>query len=74
MSYAERWHGALRDWPGRLELAWALRDPVATEAVLDAVLELRPHAPVTRLTELGHYPQLEQPETIAPIVARMAAA
>jgi pimeloyl-ACP methyl ester carboxylesterase len=73
VTYAERWHGALRDWPGRLELAWAMRDPVATEAVLDAVLELRPHAPVERLTELGHYPQLEEPETIAEIVTRMAA-
>jgi pimeloyl-ACP methyl ester carboxylesterase len=72
VSYAERWHGALRDWPGRLELAWALRDPVATEAVLDAVLELRPHAPVTRLTELGHYPQLEKPEAIAKIIERVA--
>jgi pimeloyl-ACP methyl ester carboxylesterase len=72
VSYAERWHGALRDWPGRLELAWALRDPVATEAVLDAVIDLRPHAPVTRLTELGHYPQLEQPEAIARVIERMA--
>jgi pimeloyl-ACP methyl ester carboxylesterase len=72
VSYAERWHGALRDWPGRLELAWALRDPVATEAVLDAVIDLRPHAPVTRLKELGHYPQLEEPKAIAKIIERMA--
>jgi pimeloyl-ACP methyl ester carboxylesterase len=73
LTHAERWHGALRDWPGRLELAWAMRDPVCTEAVLDAILELRPHAPVTRFPELGHYPQLEAPEAIAPIVARLAA-
>jgi pimeloyl-ACP methyl ester carboxylesterase len=73
VTFAERWHGALRDWPGRLELAWALHDPVATEAVLDAVLELRPAAPVTRFESLGHYSQLEAPETIAPIVARAAA-
>ncbi len=67
VTYASRWHGALRDWPGALELAWALRDPVATEAVLDAVLELRPAAPVTRFEELGHYLQLEAPEEVAPI-------
>ena len=73
VTYAERWHGALRDWPGRLELAWAMRDPVCTAAVLDAILELRPHAPVTRFADLGHYPQLEAPEAIAPIVARLAA-
>jgi pimeloyl-ACP methyl ester carboxylesterase len=73
VTYAGRWHGALRDWAGHLELAWAMRDPVCTEAVLDAILELRPEAPVTRLDELGHYPQLEAPEAIVPIVARLAA-
>ncbi|HEY2159961.1 MAG TPA: alpha/beta hydrolase, partial [Solirubrobacteraceae bacterium] len=31
VAYATRWHGALRDWPGRLELAWAGRDPICTE-------------------------------------------
>lgn len=72
VTFAERWHGALRDWPGRLELAWAMLDPVATGAVLDAVLELRPTAPVTRFETLGHYSQLEAPELIAPIVARVA--
>jgi pimeloyl-ACP methyl ester carboxylesterase len=40
-------------------------DPVATERVLDAVLELRPSAPVTRFEDLGHYPQIEDPERVA---------
>jgi pimeloyl-ACP methyl ester carboxylesterase len=63
-----RWHDALRAWPGRLELAWAELDPICTEAVLQAVLELRPHAGVTRLRGLGHYPQIEAPaEAIATI-------
>jgi pimeloyl-ACP methyl ester carboxylesterase len=60
--FAHRWHGALRDWPGRLELAWAERDPICTEAVLQAVLELRPGVQVTRLPGLGHYPQIEDPK------------
>jgi pimeloyl-ACP methyl ester carboxylesterase len=72
VRYAERWHGALRDWPGRLELMWAMRDPVATGAVLDAVTELRPHARVTRLPDLGHYPQLEEPATVAEVIGRLA--
>lgn len=72
VRYAERWHGALRDWPGRLELMWAMRDPVATGAVLDAVTELRPHVRVTRLPDLGHYPQLEQPEAVAEVIGRFA--
>jgi pimeloyl-ACP methyl ester carboxylesterase len=73
VQYADRWHGALRDWPGRLELAWGLRDPVSTRAVLDAVRGLRPAAPVTELPELGHYPQLEDPGAIAPLIRRIAA-
>ena len=63
--YAERWHGAVRDWEGSLSFAWGTRDPVATVAVLDALVELRPQAPVERLTELGHYPQIEDPVAIA---------
>jgi pimeloyl-ACP methyl ester carboxylesterase len=63
--YAERWHGAVRDWPGPLSFTWGLQDPVATTAVLDALVELRPAAAVERLPELGHYPQVEDPEAIA---------
>jgi pimeloyl-ACP methyl ester carboxylesterase len=28
--------------------------------------------PVTRFEELGHYPQLEDPDAVAPIVAQVA--
>jgi pimeloyl-ACP methyl ester carboxylesterase len=63
--HAERWHGALRSWPKPLSLAWGMLDPVATTNVLEAVLELRPQAPVTRFEDLGHYPQIEDPEQVA---------
>ena len=36
VEFADRWHGAIRDWPGAFELAWGMRDPVATPAVLEA--------------------------------------
>lgn len=62
---AERWHGAIRDWPGALSLAWGLLDRVATTEVLAALRELRPAVPVTELPELAHYPQLEGPAQIA---------
>jgi pimeloyl-ACP methyl ester carboxylesterase len=65
VRYAERWHGAVRDWQGPLAFAWGLRDPVATVAVLEALLELRPHAPTERFPDLGHYPQIEDPAAIA---------
>jgi pimeloyl-ACP methyl ester carboxylesterase len=66
--HAERWHGALRDWPQPLSLAWGMLDPVATENVLEAVLELRPAAPVTRFEDLGHYPQIEDPQRVADVL------
>ncbi len=70
--FAERWRGALRDWPGRMELAWAELDPICTEAVLQAVLVLRPHAEVTRLPGLGHYPQIEDPDAVYRVIQRHA--
>ena len=61
IAHADRWHGALREWPGELHYAWGLEDPVATPTMLAAVRELRPRAPVTELPGLGHYPQIESP-------------
>jgi pimeloyl-ACP methyl ester carboxylesterase len=60
--YAERWHGAVRDWPKPLSCLWALDDPVATINVLDGLRELRPSADVVELPGVGHYPQVEVPE------------
>ncbi len=68
IEHAERWHGAIRDWPGALSLAWGMLDPVATPNVLAALRELRPEVPVTELAELGHYPQLEDPERMAQVL------
>ncbi len=75
---AARWHGAIkkwrpkglskrRKWPG-LEFAWGMLDPVATPNVLDALRELRPDAPVTEWDDLGHYPQLEDPERVSEVL------
>jgi pimeloyl-ACP methyl ester carboxylesterase len=64
-KHADRWHGAIRDWEKPLSVAWGMLDPVATEAVLDAVIALRPQAPVTRFEDLGHYPQIEDPARVA---------
>lgn len=67
-KHAGRWHGAIRDWSKPVSLAWGMLDPVATEAVLNAVLELRPAAPVTRFEDLGHYPQIEDPGHVARVL------
>ena len=71
---AERWLGALREWPPEgsgshspdsLHLAWGMLDPVATTRVLDGVRALRPAAPLTQFEDLGHYPQIEEPARVA---------
>jgi pimeloyl-ACP methyl ester carboxylesterase len=61
----DRWHGAVRDWPGALSLAWGLDDPVATTNVLAGLRELRPGVEVSELPGVGHYPQIEAPEQLA---------
>ncbi len=71
--WAERWHHALAEWPGRLELAWAELDPICTEDVLQAVLRLRPRVTLTRLPGLGHYPQIEDPQAVYDVIERHAA-
>lgn len=63
--FTERWHGAIRDWPRPLTLAWGLQDPVARTEVLDGIRALRPGVEAVELPEAGHYPQLEQPELIS---------
>src|SRR5262245_8971829 len=66
---APRWYGALANWEKPLHLAWAMRDPIATENVLNGVLDLRPKAPLTRFERLGHYPQIEDPAALAGVIS-----
>jgi pimeloyl-ACP methyl ester carboxylesterase len=60
--YADRWLGAIKRWDGRLRLLWGMEDPVALPEVLDGLLEIRPDLPVIRFDDVGHYPQVEDPE------------
>ncbi len=71
---AGRWHGAVRDWPGPLQLAWGLQDPVAVPAVLAGLRQLRPQAPVTTWADIGHYPAIEDPARVAGVVRELLAA
>jgi pimeloyl-ACP methyl ester carboxylesterase len=63
--FTDRWHGAIRDWPGSLTLAWGLQDPVARVEVLRGLQELRPGVNTIELPDAGHYPQIETPGAIA---------
>jgi pimeloyl-ACP methyl ester carboxylesterase len=71
VRYAQRWHGAVRDWPKTLGFVWGLGDPVATTNVLDGLRELRPAADVVELPGLGHYPQIEDPQAYTDAVLRL---
>jgi pimeloyl-ACP methyl ester carboxylesterase len=73
IANADRWHGALADWPGELRYVWGLEDPVATPVMFEAVRKIRPRAPATELPGLGHYPQLEDPPRIAEAVRGLVA-
>jgi pimeloyl-ACP methyl ester carboxylesterase len=66
---ADRWHGAIRDWPGELSLLWGMQDPVARPQVLRGLQDLRPGVRVTELADLGHYPQIEDPGRVAAVIA-----
>lgn len=59
--YADRWHGAVRDWDGDLSLVWGMEDPVAVPEILEGLVELRPAVEPVRFDDLGHYPQVEDP-------------
>jgi pimeloyl-ACP methyl ester carboxylesterase len=71
VRYADRWHGAVRDWPKPLGFVWGLDDPVATTNVLDGLRELRPAAAVVELPGLGHYPQIEDPAAFTDAALRL---
>jgi pimeloyl-ACP methyl ester carboxylesterase len=62
VRFAERWHGAVRDWDKPLGFLWATGDPVATTNVLAGLRGLRPAAEVIELAGIGHYPQIEVPD------------
>ncbi|MET0304855.1 MAG: alpha/beta hydrolase [Solirubrobacterales bacterium] len=63
--FTERWHGAIRDWPGPLTLAWGMQDPVARVEVLRGLQALRPGVPTIELPDVAHYPQIERPDLIS---------
>lgn len=60
MRHSDVWLGALKNSTAPVRLIWGLEDPIAVPAIADRVeRELNPTT-VTRLTGVGHYPQLEE--------------
>jgi pimeloyl-ACP methyl ester carboxylesterase len=67
-AHHARWEKALADWDGPLCLVWGLDDPVSGRHVLEAATRVLPHAVVTELSGVGHYPQSEAPAAVAAAV------
>lgn len=67
--YADRWHGAIRSWGGNLSLLWGMEDPVAVPEILEGLLELRPSVEPVLFEDLGHYPQVEDPDRFTAVLA-----
>jgi pimeloyl-ACP methyl ester carboxylesterase len=63
-----RWETALANWHGPLYLVWGPDDPVSGRHVLEQAVKVLPHATVTELAGVGHYPQSEAPQAVAAAV------
>jgi len=68
VAHHRRWEKALADWDGPLRLVWGLDDPVSGRHVLEKATTALPHAAVTKLDGVGHFPQSEEPEAVAAAV------
>jgi pimeloyl-ACP methyl ester carboxylesterase len=63
VRFEERWISALRMseyFP--IHLLWGSRDPTSVFAIAERLAEEIPGAELTRLSGVGHYPQLEAPD------------
>jgi pimeloyl-ACP methyl ester carboxylesterase len=62
--FARRWIGALERLDVPALVAWGRKDPVAVMAIADALAAEIPRAERETWDELGHYPQVEDPERV----------
>lgn len=62
------WLDALATHRAPLTVIWGQRDPVSVPAIAKEILLRRPDATYVPLPDIGHYPQWEDPDTVAKIV------
>lgn len=66
------WTTALVDYPGRLSALWGVLDPIAVPAMPRHLADLRPGTEVRLLEDVGHWPSIEAPETVAAELLRLS--
>jgi pimeloyl-ACP methyl ester carboxylesterase len=64
-NHHRRWESALANWDGPMHLVWGLDDPVSGRHVLEKAVKRLPRAKVTRLADVGHFPQSEAPQEVS---------
>lgn len=62
---SDRWTGPLHRTSLPLTLIWGRRDLVAVYAIAERLCHRNPGARLITLDDIGHYPQLEDPATVA---------
>lgn len=61
----DRWTGPLHSLDIPLRVIWGKRDPIAVYAIARKLSQRNPSASLCTLENVGHYPQLEDPEKVA---------
>ena len=65
VQHRERWRRATLEHAYPLRLVWGDRDPISGLPIAEEIATLRPSTSVIRLAGTGHYPQIEEPESVA---------
>jgi pimeloyl-ACP methyl ester carboxylesterase len=60
----DRWVNAHETTDLPLQFVWGLEDPVAGAHIAGRIKEAMPHAPLTELPGVGHWPLLEAPQRV----------
>jgi pimeloyl-ACP methyl ester carboxylesterase len=68
--YQSRWEGALEADAVPLRFIWGMLDPVSGGHVAAHLRQRLPQADIVELRDIGHYPQLEVPDTVAAEIVR----
>ncbi|MGY3609743.1 MULTISPECIES: alpha/beta fold hydrolase [unclassified Bradyrhizobium] len=66
-----QWEAALSQTGVKLGFVYGAADPISGSAILERASAKLPHARVTALAGLGHYPQLERPDEVADALTKL---
>jgi pimeloyl-ACP methyl ester carboxylesterase len=64
VEHRDRWVGALEGTKVPLVFVWGMLDPISGAHIAERIAERLPHARLTRLDDVGHWPSLEAPDRV----------